>query len=258
MRGEHRRNPSLNRAKHGSSPRARGTLSPVEAEFLRFRFIPACAGNTAQPGLPPPPSAVHPRVRGEHLSPATTKSAHIGSSPRARGTLPVRLTALHLLRFIPACAGNTPSRRDPASACPVHPRVRGEHTPHAEFTHLADGSSPRARGTQLHSQPKTAQRRFIPACAGNTREPAMSARVSAVHPRVRGEHPASKRPSSTIAGSSPRARGTRPWTAWVQRVSRFIPACAGNTRTDRPRGRIQSVHPRVRGEHREETFLQAL
>ena len=70
-----------------------------------------------------------------------------------------------------------------------------------------------------------------------------------VHPRVRGEH--GRRQSCTFArcGSSPRARGTQPKTAWAQPKPRFIPACAGNTAASHNNGTGITVHPRVRGEH---------
>ena len=50
-------------------------------------------------------------------------------------------------------------------------------------------------------------------------------------------------------GSSPPARGTRARGAKRLRVSRFIPACAGNTMAQAPRPENPAVHPRLRGEH---------
>ena len=66
---------------------------------------------------------------------------------------------------------------------------------------------------------------------------------------MRGEHDTERTATQTQAGSSPHARGT-PFSAWEsESLSGIIPACAGNTRSDRgwtPRGRD---HPRMRGEH---------
>ena len=128
VRGEHTIHGLHFCAEFGSSPRARGT--PVDARQFdnRQRFIPACAGNTVLGGRLHRKRPVHPRVRGEHGCWTRNRWPWTGSSPRARGTRPISSSALHGLRFIPACAGNThkPSRDDNRRA--VHPRVRGEHT----------------------------------------------------------------------------------------------------------------------------------
>ncbi len=50
---------------YGSSPRVRGTLALCLDRSLRFRFIPACAGNAAFPTAPFITPSVHPRVCGE-------------------------------------------------------------------------------------------------------------------------------------------------------------------------------------------------
>ena len=62
------------------------TTLPVR---IRTRFIPACAGNTAFDGRERAPSAVHPRLCGEHPVQPTKrgKNACAGSSPPVRGTL---------------------------------------------------------------------------------------------------------------------------------------------------------------------------
>src|SRR5436309_3056598 len=91
--------------------------------------------------------AVHPRVRGEHGADVTCTVDDGGSSPRARGTRLAPLVPILFLRFIPACAGNTPQGDTVPASSPVHPRVRGEHEHRAICRLLRPGSSPRARGT---------------------------------------------------------------------------------------------------------------
>ena len=213
----------------GSSPRARGTRSDRSRARPRSRFIPACAGNTISRLSLQFPFPVHPRVRGEHIG---------GLSPRSRSS-----------RFIPACAGNTLLLVAWASGVTVHPRVRGEHAQVTSQFARANGSSPRARGTHVFRRAPGSLHRFIPACAGNTLFPTLPRWAAAVHPRVRGEHRALARVAVGAAGSSPRARGT-PTPAQSRRgCPRFIPACAGNTRTTRAGSGARPVHPRVRGEH---------
>ena len=58
----------------GSSPHARGTLTPTEENQLRERFIPACAGNAGGCSSAEPESSVHPRMRGERSTFATSVS----------------------------------------------------------------------------------------------------------------------------------------------------------------------------------------
>ncbi len=74
----------------GSSPRVRGT--PVAAHVhARVRgIIPACAGNTRAAWTARRPWRDHPRVCGEHPIRLMRTSMNSGSSPRVRGTLPLR------------------------------------------------------------------------------------------------------------------------------------------------------------------------
>ena len=157
--------------------------------------------------------------------------------------------SLQSTRFIPACAGNTARAWPGIRWVSVHPRVRGEHPGLPAAAQATAGSSPRARGTRSQQTRQLKRTRFIPACAGNTRSRPPNCRRSPVHPRVRGEHAHPATSVTPVPGSSPRARGTPSPPAHSLRQWRFIPACAGNTRS-RPRRLVEySVHPRVRGEH---------
>ena len=191
---------------------------------------------------------------GEHGRFALPAAAHPGSSPRVRGTLRIDANQVHISRFIPACAGNTRRFQAVPLLIPVHPRVCGEHdaTPHDSTGE--DGSSPRVRGTPIVTVAADAQRRFIPACAGNTPVACTPAANTAVHPRVCGEHSPCLRSNHGKDGSSPRVRGTLlPNTAFAK-LRRFIPACAGNTADRRESSLNIAVHPRVCGEHSPSTI----
>ena len=185
--------------------------------------------NTPTHDQPRPAQTVHPRVRGEHCGARMRGCTCDGSSPRARGTLDPANIEAFVRRFIPACAGNTSPAIASCTSITVHPRVRGEHISYAPQKIVEGGSSPRARGTRVLPSGPEAHMRFIPACAGNTDE----AKVRQI----------------ASDGSSPRARGTRRNRLRGQCWARFIPACAGNTSPPLRGYRLQSVHPRVRGEH---------
>ena len=172
-----------------------------------------------------------------------------GSSPRARGTPADFTRQSGIARFIPASAGNTFGYCSRCATESVHPRERGEHAPAPEPGGFDDGSSPRARGTLRAVGRHHARQRFIPASAGNTSNKSARKRVSAVHPRERGEHLEQERPQARLGGSSPRARGTLVQAHEHDFVVRFIPASAGNTAPRAPGGTGRPVHPRERGEH---------
>ena len=263
---------ALSSSRAGSSPRVRGTRRNGKTYLMAGRFIPACAGNTDTASFAATANAVHPRVCGEHRSARRREGVDGGSSPRVRGTQRPIQDALRRQRFIPACAGNTAPPAPAASPKSVHPRVCGEHIGQSAESRRVRGSSPRVRGTRLGgaaaaaagagagSSPRVRgtlsdgikriyQGRFIPACAGNTLALPASPRTFPVHPRVCGEHCWWRSRRRERAGSSPRVRGTRSRRSSSKRPQRFIPACAGNTRTP-GRGSITgAVHPRVCGEH---------
>ena len=209
VRGEHFLHLAKNKTVRGSSPRARGTQCGRRAEKTSRRFIPACAGNTGPRNSRRGCRPVHPRVRGEHPVVYIGSRGQTGSSPRARGTPSRCRQGTRWWRFIPACAGNTTGLPDWCSWCSVHPRVRGEHHQRWSVARVGVGSSPRARGTHFRAVNGSCDKRFIPACAGNTRRNIASDRRD--------------------AGSSPRARGTHPQEPVRGARRRFIPACAGNT-----------------------------
>ena len=105
------------------------------------------------------------------------------------------------------------------------------------------------RGTRTRSGTVRAEKRFIPAYAGNTRRFATAESEVPVHPRVCGEHGGSEVVPPSEFGSSPRMRGTHKDEVREAAEYRFIPAYAGNTRARYPEFEEASVHPRVCGEH---------
>ena len=126
--GEHGSAPSPMYRRMGPSPRMRGARVHEVRGGLADGIIPAYAGSTPACRAGGRWCRDHPRVCGEHRSPADLMARRRGSSPRMRGALiPLLLGAL-LVGIIPAYAGSTaarPSTRDPTGD---HPRVCGEHS----------------------------------------------------------------------------------------------------------------------------------
>ena len=132
----------------------------------------------------------------------------------------------------------------------VHPRACGEHFTATGTGAATGGSSPRVRGTRGRCRSPTKRARFIPARAGNTRNPPTARKAPGVHPRACGEHLGGKHAPDAAGGSSPRVRGTRHLDLMATRAGRFIPARAGNTHPSAPKRRFNLVHPRACGEHK--------
>jgi len=165
-----------------------------------------------------------------------------------RGTAVRGIVPPKIERFIPACAGNGGPAASATAMAAVHPRVCGERLGKALRKLPWDGSSPRVRGTGCWASARTRSSRFIPACAGNGLWACPRMRLAPVHPRVCGERRPAMCCGGPQRGSSPRVRGTGTLGLLPHAQPRFIPACAGNGASTRPRGPATAVHPRVCGE----------
>ena len=232
----------------GSSPRVRGTVKSSSEFTSQVRFIPACAGNRNRRMTYNPSTAVHPRVCGEQQYPPKSPRAANGSSPRVRGTANDTIDQFLTARFIPACAGNSSRSRIRRTRLTVHPRVCGEQDIRLNPSTSIPGSSPRVRGTDKQSRLYLSDHRFIPACAGNSLLRRSLRSLRSVHPRVCGEQTAGDGYDQSVPGSSPRVRGTDLIPTKRFELTRFIPACAGNSSVARGCGKCRAVHPRVCGE----------
>ena len=131
----------------------------------------------------------------------------------------------------------------------AHPRSRGENCRLPDARKRVEGSSPLTRGKPSWTTRSTSPRGLIPAHAGKTYDVAAAARVIEAHPRSRGENWWGYSGEGSEAGSSPLTRGKpRPRRRRRSR-QRLIPAHAGKTSQQQPRGKCDRAHPRSRGEN---------
>ena len=151
--------------------------------------------------------------------------------------------------LIPARAGNTIYRLGRSCTPRAHPRSRGEHRNGFVRQQFVAGSSPLARGTHHRLTSLHSLAGLIPARAGNTSRRANPPGLPRAHPRSRGEHAMTSTQMTSLMGSSPLARGTRPALRCAALCRGLIPARAGNTRTSFIWFTISWAHPRSRGEH---------
>ena len=168
-----------------------------------------------------------------------------------RGTQYGSVRAVGLHGIIPAYAGNTVPAAAADSRHRDHPRVCGEHKGAFGIQGRHWGSSPRMRGTHHHRRHHRFRWGIIPAYAGNTHATLASPSGLGDHPRVCGEHTSWLLVNAIAAGSSPRMRGTL--SGWdVEFIAKgIIPAYAGNTVASLNGLSNPRDHPRVCGEHRQ-------
>ena len=172
-----------------------------------------------------------------------------GSAPRVRGTFFNNGDDKNRRRFSPACAGNMASWLRKTTVIAVQPRVCGEHLMLVSRGLNSVGSAPRVRGTLPEQFLLAYPRRFSPACAGNIQISGVLSRDITVQPRVCGEHQCVQVGCCVGAGSAPRVRGTYRQSRISHSCARFSPACAGNIQPSYNPFRLDSVQPRVCGEH---------
>ena len=204
----------------GSSPHARGTVPGLYLLNCADRIIPARAGNGCHRAGRRRPLPDHPRTRGERPTITRTMLSRTGSSPHTRGTDLPPGTVRHLLRIIPAGAGN-------GWASPAPPRLSGDIPAHVGNGLPISAAEPLAR--------------IIPARAGSGRTATWRPSRSTDNPRTHGERPALA--FGTGQGDHRSTAGTR-----------IIPIGAGNGPGVGPRIGPPPNHPRTRGER---TIAQA-
>ena len=207
MCGEHQNASRLSHGPLGSSPHVRGALRPSATIGLGCGIIPACAGSTLFCHRFFGRFRDHPRMCGEHLPESAICGHSRGSSPHVRGAQNLLPIMQDLDGIIPACAGSTLKVSGRLRFAWDYPRMCGEHIVANRNCGSVQGSSPHVRGARAGRARPAGPSGIIPACAGSTLTPATSRCTSGDHPRMCGEHPASKDWNRKRVGSSPHVRG---------------------------------------------------
>ena len=207
IRGEHVRASLMPPCQRGSSPHTRGAHPIFDETYRKGRIIPAYAGSTFSPICTREKSRDHPRIRGEHMCPASLPRGLTGSSPHTRGALVWFLADEDAVGIIPAYAGSTLPHEIVQEVREDHPRIRGEHAGLNINPRSDGGSSPHTRGAPACFPADFVELRIIPAYAGSTRSALGACRKPSDHPRIRGEHQLSRLQYLFHQGSSPHTRG---------------------------------------------------
>ena len=231
----------------GLSPRVRGNRARKVQNRLRWRSIPACAG---EPGIPTGPfhtGMVYPRVCGGTVDDLSVKLPADGLSPRVRGNRRGASVVDIYPRSIPACAGEPQSLGVGWAASGVYPRVCGGTRSRRNREKDTGGLSPRVRGNRPHPGSVLRRPGSIPACAGEPHTQPTHYHALAVYPRVCGGTGCDALGGQRHRGLSPRVRGNRSCPAERVPAKRSIPACAGEPRATGPASLTLMVYPRVCG-----------
>ncbi len=114
-----------------------------------------------------------------------------------------------------------------AAFATVYPRVCGGTAARAELAIVTEGLSPRVRGNRVGHSHAEAERRSIPACAGEPDWKAIGTSIMEVYPRVCGGTLDRRHPDMLLGGLSPRVRGNPPGSPRSKARTGSIPACAG-------------------------------
>ena len=170
-----------------------------------------------------------------------------GLSPRVRGNRCCPCPSGASRGPIPACAGESATRR--ASACSrwAYPRVCGGIHPRRFRFPLFDGLSPRVRGNRPEAGLKPMSRGPIPACAGESGWRDLRRRAEGAYPRVCGGIEAGVERPELREGLSPRVRGNLRRGINESNSRGPIPACAGESRRSTIGSGSSGAYPRVCG-----------
>ena len=229
MCGEHHGGSAEYTRSAGSSPHVRGARCVQLRPCRQPGIIPACAGSTGQVVDGGFQSRDHPRMCGEHASPAARMFLAAGSSPHVRGAHDTIPASRHSRGIIPACAGSTSWRSGLTCQAWDHPRMCGEHTLGTSGSQSQLGSSPHVRGALTGRCTTPCVMGIIPACAGSTCPGVGRGPVSWDHPRMCGEHTLKRGIQQGYVGSSPHVRGAQRMITTSTPHVGIIPACAGST-----------------------------
>ena len=205
------------RATSGSSPHTRGTPSQGRPAASAARDHPRIRGEHRYPHMMPAlVGGIIPAYAGNTSRESCDRARRLGSSPHTRGTLPPTFP-------------QPLYRRD-------HPRIRGD-TQRLQGRHRrVRGSSPHTRGTLTRVQASSRQARD--------------------HPRIRGEHCPGPIPRRGYIGIIPAYAGnTLQNDLPVLLEQGSSPHTRGTPRANRATGRGGWDHPRIRGEHYHQRFL---
>ena len=193
----------------------------------RHRFTPTCVGTATTPRCLPPPSRVHPHVRGDGTLTSNLLTWKTGSPPRAWGRHIQGVFGEFIRGFTPTCVGTGWCYCREVVGSSVHPHVRGDGSAYLLVGRPVIGSPPRAWGRPVDNSRVGGAIRFTPTCVGTAKTWCVRTVRRWVHPHVRGDGAPPFQSGRAPVGSPPRAWGRLRAPCDGSRGDRFTPTCVG-------------------------------
>ena len=190
----------------------------------------------------------HPRVCGEKCCLQGPYLRRLGSPPRVRGKVRLRLTYYTPSGITPACAGKSAPTTAATRCIWDHPRVCGEKGDFYKMAMENQGSPPRVRGKDKVNCASVGRSGITPACAGKRLWSLLFFTPLWDHPRVCGEKCLHSEQYLFVGGSPPRVRGKVLGRPGDRSQAGITPACAGKRCAQGSGGGANRDHPRVCGE----------
>ena len=150
----------------GSPPRRRGKGYREFGIDISDRITPAQAGKSVAPRQKRSALWDHPRVGGEKYSRPSYSRISMGSPPRGRGKVLLRILRVSGVGITPAWAGKRGFCNYDYYYFRDHPRVGGEKIVSVYYHTRALGSPPRGRGKAAEVTATESWTRITPAWAG--------------------------------------------------------------------------------------------
>ncbi len=225
--GGHPPTPSLIKVVKASSPRERGSSpGPLQAGH-RLLVVPARAGVIPDGYEQSLDLDRRPRASGGHPIIEARDGMVVESSPRERGSSPLRLVHLQRRGVVPARAGVIRPPPATPSPPPSRPRASGGHPLAAASRAVCRESSPRERGSSCSRGPLGRVGLVVPARAGVIPQGSWLCRGLPGRPRASGGHPPVGEVVQVSPWSSPRERGSSSSTGSSGSRRSVVPARAG-------------------------------